>query len=295
MPAFYAHKRFGAMVAKELPECVRKVIHSNEALFELGLQGPDFLFYYQPWHKNRVAAYGVRMHETPGHVFFRQAKRVLSDSSSRSAAFQTAADETEFLDCFNAYGQRAYAYLIGFLCHFVLDSACHPYVNAMMKPTGAGHLEIEGEFEKFLLRMDGQNPLSWPVAAHIADDAQTAQTVSLFYKKITFRETEDALRDFKHYKRLLTAPFAWKQHLINLLLHIGGKYQIYKGLMLQPKDNPHCEETNQTLWKQMQDAVGAAVELAHELDVSVWKGAPLSARFDYDFEGIEHKAYGEEA
>lgn len=43
---------------------------------------------------------------------------------------------------------REYAYLMGFVCHFILDSECHPYVEEYIEKSGVQHLEIEEEFEK---------------------------------------------------------------------------------------------------------------------------------------------------
>ena len=52
-----------------------------------------------------------------------------------------------------------YAYLLGVICHFVLDSECHPYVTKMVKETGVRHLEMEEEFEKYLLKKDRQDSI----------------------------------------------------------------------------------------------------------------------------------------
>ena len=46
MPSTYAHFRFGQEVYKELlPKC-RTVIDAFRPLYDIGLHGPDILFYY---------------------------------------------------------------------------------------------------------------------------------------------------------------------------------------------------------------------------------------------------------
>ena len=49
MPAVYAHRRFGEKV---LAACqndeARTAIETYQDLFNIGLQGPDILFYYDP-------------------------------------------------------------------------------------------------------------------------------------------------------------------------------------------------------------------------------------------------------
>ena len=131
MPAVYAHYRFGAKVSRKLPEDLRKIATTYHPQFTIGLQGPDIFFFYRPYRKNRIARYGNHLHEIPAREFFEHGVRVVKG---------TGRDSGE------------YAYLLGFLCHFILDSECHPYVSEMIGETGVQHLEIEEEFEKALLR-----------------------------------------------------------------------------------------------------------------------------------------------
>ena len=65
----------------------------------------------------------------------------------------------------NKYGKNSsqYSYLIGLICHYVLDKNCHPYVNVIMDETDCGHIEIEGAFEHKLLVEDGYAPESFPM------------------------------------------------------------------------------------------------------------------------------------
>ena len=48
MPSTYAHYRFGQEVLKELPNDIKKIIIENKELYDIGLHGPDLLFYYLP-------------------------------------------------------------------------------------------------------------------------------------------------------------------------------------------------------------------------------------------------------
>ena len=41
MPAFYAHKRFGAQVAKILPADLGTIVNNHYTAYDIGLQGPD--------------------------------------------------------------------------------------------------------------------------------------------------------------------------------------------------------------------------------------------------------------
>ena len=48
MPCIYAHNSFGKEVQKMLPKPLKNTIRRHPAAFRIGLQGPDFLFFYHP-------------------------------------------------------------------------------------------------------------------------------------------------------------------------------------------------------------------------------------------------------
>ena len=108
MPAFYAHKRFGAQVAKILPADLSTIVTKHYTAYDIGLQGPDIYFYYRPCYINRIIKTGIGLHHAPARDFFENALRVMKKTPRDSAQ---------------------YAYLMGFIAHFTLDSECHGYVN----------------------------------------------------------------------------------------------------------------------------------------------------------------------
>ena len=153
MPSTYAHRRFGADVLQQLPAALQDQIGKNRALFDVGLHGPDLLFYYHAAKSNPVSALGNAMHEQSGRVFFERARGVVRQAKDRDAAL---------------------AYALGFVCHFALDSTCHPYVEAYTRQSGVSHCEIETEFDDMLLRRDGHDPKSFFTASHIRSTAENA-------------------------------------------------------------------------------------------------------------------------
>ena len=66
MPSTYAHYRFGQEVLKELPNDIKKIIIENKELYDIGLHGPDLLFYYLPLKTNEINSIGYNMHEKTG-------------------------------------------------------------------------------------------------------------------------------------------------------------------------------------------------------------------------------------
>ena len=65
-----------------------------------------------------------------------------------------------------------YAYLLGFICHFMLDSEAHTYVNEKAKEKGFNHLVMEMEFDRYLMKKDGIQPFLYPLWRHIRWDKQ---------------------------------------------------------------------------------------------------------------------------
>ena len=140
MPSTYAHRRFGANVLDHLPAPLREKLEAHRELYDIGLHGPDLLFYYHAEKSTPVAALGNAMHDEPGRTFFDRARRVVHEEADREAAL---------------------AYALGFVCHFALDSTCHPFVEQFTRESGVTHCEIETEFDNMLLRRDGYDPLTF--------------------------------------------------------------------------------------------------------------------------------------
>ena len=108
----------------------------------------------------------------------------------------------------------------------------------MIEKTGVQHLEIEEEFEKKLLRMNGHDPFSFPIAELIPTDALTAETIHPFYcKGIDHKTVRASLRYMKLIKQFFTAPCPVKYRIIDVLMKLSGKYVSFKGLMHQRTDN----------------------------------------------------------
>ncbi|MDO4321677.1 MAG: zinc dependent phospholipase C family protein [Lachnospiraceae bacterium] len=264
MPAIYAHDRFGTEVSERVNNELRETINRHYTQYQIGLQGPDIYFFYRPWGKNKVNQYGSHLHAVSAYPFFEHALRVVRHMGR---------------------GSREYAYLMGFICHFILDSECHPYVAWMIKETGVQHLEIEEEFEKMLLRMDGQDALAYPLAGLVPTDRETAEAIAPFYGKgITPEITQRALKDLKLVKRLFTRPGAAGQAVINTSMKILGNYDRMKGLMNQRRDNPACKESSQGLLQRYENAVPVAVRMIESFDETVRRGGRLNVRFDRTFE-----------
>lgn len=263
MPALYTHDRFGTLVTREARGDLKQIILKHNLQFRTGLQGPDPLFFYKAYSGNRVRRYGTYLHEVSALPFLRHAASIIR---------KTGRDTKE------------YAYLLGYICHFVLDSECHPYVDEAMNETGVGHLQIESEFEKYLLRSENHDPIKYPLSDMMADDLATAEAMDPFYPSISLQELHTSLRYYKFVKWLFHAESPLREHITNQILKLTGKYDSMRGLMHALKDIPECEESNLELERRFDHAVELAAELLEDFDAYVMYGIKLPDRFDRNFE-----------
>ena len=106
MPTTYAHDLFGQKVYRQLPDQVKEIIRKNGELYRIGLHGPDIFFYYFIF-KNHVSSVGYRMHKEKARAFFTQGMAQVRETGDEALL----------------------AYLLGFGCHYLLDSSCQPSGN----------------------------------------------------------------------------------------------------------------------------------------------------------------------
>ena len=258
MPAFFAHYQFGEQVVANLDGELKELILKHKKEFRIGLQGPDVFFFYRPWEKeNDVVDYGKHLHETPARWMFQRGLQ-------------------------NGRHSAAYAYMLGVVCHLALDSTCHPYVDEFEKLEGVNHIEIESEFEKMLLRKSGKDPFTYRMDSLIPTDEETSVTLHEFYHVYSAAKFHFALRWMQNFRQLFTEKSPIRQGMINGILTITG-FSGFKGQMLQLKDNPLCEESNEKLYQLSIDAIPLAIELMKELDECKLSGDPLGDKWDLTF------------
>ena len=73
MPSTYAHYRIGQEILEKVNEKEKRIIKNNIELFNIGLHGPDILFYFNPLFSNSVNEVGYGLHEKSGMYFFKKA------------------------------------------------------------------------------------------------------------------------------------------------------------------------------------------------------------------------------
>lgn len=262
MPTTYAHYKFGKDVIGALPRTLQKSVENNRELFDIGLHGPDILFYYKALSSNHVNITGYNLHEKFADEFFQHAAKVIDTATDRE-------------------GARAYIY--GFICHFSLDSECHKYIEKMIQVSGISHSEIEMEFDRLLLTEDFINPLSYLAIRHIRPTRKNAEIISSFFDGITVEETQKALSSMISVHKLLLAPQPWKRKFLFLAMKLTGHYDSKHGMVMSVNPNPACADYCRLLKKLYAGAVPLAAGLILKYQKLLDHGAVLPERFHETF------------
>lgn len=267
MPSFYAHLRFGREVFAAAPEKIRNAV-TNINLFNMGLQGPDFLFFYKAYTSNR----DKRINQLADIIH----KNSCTDFLTRLFAEQTVHPATD-----------TFSYLLGFVCHFALDHACHGYVEECVKTLEFDHMENETEFDRYLMQRDNKHPLHFkmhPLISITDSEARTISDVYKTYRILTPEIVTQCFSDFARIKKIFYAPSRIKQKILLFGLKKLNIYDSYQGCIMRSKINPHTVQTNERLFELYTQGVKNAGTLIENIYAVVTENAPLSSGFDFDFD-----------
>ncbi len=265
MPSTYAHYRMGQEVRQRLSGSLRKVIEQYPDLYNIGLHGPDLLFYYNAFGRNRINSTGVELHKRSGKFFFQRAGEMIQRKGMDAA-------------------HLSHAY--GFLCHFALDVTCHGFVNGQIKDTGVGHLALESELDRRFLLMDGKDPVSTRVTGHLIPGKATAEVIKDFYPGLTVKEVYKSIKDMVFYLNFLVSPGKIKRGFIVNGLKLAGQYDTIGGLLIQRKENPAAKGSVERLLGLYEKGRELAIRLIEEYEEYLAGKKELDAVYNYNFETI---------
>lgn len=113
MPAFYSHYSFGLQGYRSIEDQDwKRQIREHHTVYTLGLLGPDLFFYYLPDVLLGSKKPAMVMHDYKTNRFFEMLLMVSEQYSGRKR-------------------EIAQAYIAGFIGHYAMDTACHPYIYEM--------------------------------------------------------------------------------------------------------------------------------------------------------------------
>lgn len=263
MPSVYAHYRFGRDIYELLPEEPKACVTKYRELFDIGLQGPDILFFYRPIFHNYVNQLGYQIHKWQGRRFFQTATRMIRNRQKKEASI---------------------AYLCGVACHYALDLVCHPYVEELVKYQHMNHCAIEGAFERCLI-VEDHLPLDTLVTGSIKPSKQNAAVIHRFYGRTTGKQVLSALRCMVWCNDALRMKDNIMKKTIFFLIRLVGKYNSIAGMIITPEPSPEFSESDVELRRRYDMAKPIALNLIAELLSNIASGQRLSKQFNATFNG----------
>lgn len=259
MPSTYAHYRLGFRTLSHLDAPIQKLLRRNRQLFDLGLHGPDFLFYCNPFRKNEpMSALGSQLHHQTGRAFFTRGARLL----------RLKGDD------------RAQSYLFGVLGHFALDSLCHPYIDAHHCPQ-TSHTRMETELDMALLERDGKpDPYRQVLSRHIRLESRAdAERIAQFYSGVTAGAVRRGMENMAWMEAALAAPKGPRRTIIAS----GALGNSIREHMMGLTPDPACAGHTQQLLDLYHQAEADFPELARQLWNHLHAARPLGDAFDREF------------
>lgn len=266
MPNYFAHLTFGGRVLDALPPALRGMLEGERAAFDLGCLGPDILFFYHPATRSPARLEGLEMHGRSALPVFRRLRAAVERRVPMS---------------------RGYA--AGFLCHLALDSACHPYVNALASQGGMTHLAVEAEYDRLLMEQAGL-----PVRGHTHMPPPAGKAVyraaALAYRRAGPAEVEKGFLAMRRDTWLLSCLYGGRAaRLIDRACARLPAFAGARGVVLGAAPAPAFTGVGRALQALGEQAVPSAAEQIGRFFAAAGTGAALDPWLDRDFTGT-HQA-----
>lgn len=257
MPAFYTHLRFGTRLLQDSAKDAMRPVRHFRRMFEAGLQGPDFFFYHSPLFPTEVDALGKTFHRQTGREFFTRVCAMLKNDPSEAGL----------------------AYLYGILAHYCLDAHCHPYVHEATADKSVGHTELEVEFDRYLLSLDGKVPAhTQDLSSHMKLTRGESVTVSQFYPGSSAGNVHSSVKNMTRCMRFLAGKN--RKFLSAVMKHTPGTVPQH----LMPEHANHkCLHRNKDLLALYEQALDAYPVMLRQLLSHMETGAELGSEFDRTF------------
>ena len=270
MPAAYAHYCFGRDVLSRLPGSLASELESRRSFFDLGLQGPDPLFYYQPLRSNAVGRRGSLIHSQAASDFFRPAGELLRRSPS----------------------PELYAYICGFICHFVLDLHCHGYIAAAADRGGPGHGEQEADLDRLLLKAQGLNICPGVRLRQLRPSLAAARLISPLFPGLSPMQLYRSMLGMKFFDAFLAVRKGPVLELVLGGLRLLGQREKLGGMLLSSPPAPGCESSSPELLELFDQAVDAALRLIGDFARCAQGRMDYDPLYKYNFDSCLLKAGG---
>ena len=258
MPSTYAHRRFGEQVITLLPLQARRSARQFRRLYDVGLHGPDIFFYHNILFRDRIVSLAKDTHGLSGQAFFTGVCAKLRQEPNEAAL----------------------AYLYGVLAHYCLDSVAHPFVLEQSADGKVGHTEMETEFDRFLLQLDGKR------RGDTAGDGERlkltggeCRAVSEFYD-IGSLAVRSSVRRMVFWNRITSMPNGARRRFVE---KCAGKK--LRAFFISRTPNKNCAHLNEPMMNLYDRALENFPAMVEALTAHLEQEMPLGELFEATFSG----------
>lgn len=259
MPSHYAHYRFGVKALELLPPEAKRAVRRFRSLYDVGLHGPDIFFYHNIFFRDKVVALGKEYHRASGEDFFTPVCKHLRLEPSEAAT----------------------AYLWGLLTHYCLDSMLHPLVLDETASGQIGHIELETEFDRYLMKLDGKpQPNVFDCSPHIRLTDGECDTAAAFYGNVSPGTVKRCVSGMANSVKLLAMPNGNFRRTVEKAAP-GNLKQHFMSRM----PNKNCAHLNEPMLVLFDQALAGFPAMAAALAAHMSHNAPLGQLFEASFNG----------
>lgn len=264
MASIYTHNRFGLLLMDKLDSDLLNTINKYPNLYLLGQQGPDLFFFdiKKLGSKHNVGSF---IHNQPGKEFFINQKELIN---------YVGKDSPEV------------SYLIGSICHYILDVTIHPTVNRLVED-GYSHIDIESELDRYFMIKDQKNPFKFRLDKLInKDDNLYGRVVPKFYQTYgtSKKDIISGIKGFRIIKRFFYSPTIFKEKIIISILKKINKLE-FSSLLIRQRAFEQAKNSNAELEVLFNKALNEASHLINQVFEYIYEDKELPEFFNLNYNG----------
>ena len=175
------------------------------------------------------------------------------------------------------------SYTLGFICHYMLDSSCHPYIYRYTDRTGASHAEIETELDRVLMEKNGKNPFTYHPASVIKPEREAVRAIASLFENISEKQIRKALRGMKFYTGITVCRLPLKRKIMLKFMKMLGAYEEAHGRIMRRQHFARCQESTEELLHMVKCAVPETVTVLEEFYQTLEEPDTINYRFSRNY------------
>lgn len=260
MPGNYAHYRFGIQLMEGMTPEQQRSVGRFRQLYEMGLHGPDILYYADPLGIGSSGKLGRQFHSQTGISFFEHACRAYRLRPSEGGE----------------------VYLYGLLAHYTLDSTTAPFIDKSVVAGKRSRRQIEAEFDRYLLSVDGKKPLhKYDCSRHISLTPGEAEVAAAFYPGVNANQLRKFAANMARCTHMLAMDAGSARDLKLKSLQIAAPETAQRVIPIRAHRN--CYPLNQSLLRLTEMANTRYFVLLEGLRLHVTNSVSLTTDFAATF------------